>query len=147
MAFVSVDVVTLACGVARYVHKERMPPPSLGMQYAGMLAIPFERFFTNVLFAGMEHGTTGTREAMLAATGKVPMPGSDEPPPVLTNEEVERMHEAFRNAPPRRLVSDDEQWDPLFPQHPLSRVRAYLRRAQDTLAVDEAVRRARPFGV
>jgi hypothetical protein len=149
LAFVSIDVVTLACGVvaARYVHKEHMPPPSLGMQYVGMLALPFERFFTNVLFAGMEHGTTGTREAVLAATGKVRMQRSDGPPPVLTNEQVERMYDEFRNATPRRLASDDEQWDDLFPQHPLSRVRGHLRGVQETMTVDEVVRRARPFGV
>ena len=148
MAVISIDVLTLAGGVsaAQYVHKERMAAPSLGMRYAGMLTMPFADFFHNLWFIAEEADPTGYREAALMASGKVEMPPRPEVVPVIeSQEQLEAMYAEARNQPPPVTGCDDEQWDAAFPQHPLSRVRGYLRKVRETMTVDAAVRAATPF--
>lgn len=147
-AVVSIDVVTLACGVAaaQYVTKERMAAPSLGHRYVGMLTMPFTDFFHNLWFIAEEGDPTGFREAALMASGKVTMPEPEGPVPVIDSaEQLQAMYAAAREQPPVRTACDDEERDAAFPTHPLSRVRGYLRRVRDEMKVDEAVRAAKPF--
>lgn len=146
IAVVSIDVVLLAGGdvsAAQYVHKERRAETTHGMTYVGTFAIPFADVFTTLLFIAPEYGTTGVREAVLVAAGKVEMPIPDGPIPHLSNEQLEI---ELRNWKPRLSPCDDEQWDSLFPDHPLSRVRQYLRSARESMQVDPQVTHRPPYG-
>jgi hypothetical protein len=40
---------------------------------------------------------------------------------------------------------DDERWDPLFPEHPLTRLRTHLRRLCQTCRVSQEVRQSDAF--
>jgi hypothetical protein len=67
--------------------------------------------------------------------------------PLIENEEqLEALYAAAREKTAVRTACDDEEWDAAFPEHPLSRVRAYLRRVRETMAVDDAMRAAKSFG-
>ena len=148
LATVSVDVFSLPTGItcAQYVSKEFMPEPSLGHMYTGMITMPFRDFYCNIVFAAMEHGTTGLREAALVATGKVQLPAQKELPVVRTDEDLDRLYREARQGRPKLSGTDDEQWDAAFPDHPVSRVRAYLRNFRASLEVDSSVKEYPPFG-
>jgi len=147
-AMVAVDVVRSGAGVmcAQYITKEFMRAPSRGHVYMGMVSMPFREFYCNVYFVAMEQGTTGLREVVLVAKGKVQMPKQEHVPVIRNNEELEAMYRQAREGRPKLLGTDDEQWDAQFPDHPVSRVRRYLRHFCATLQVDDNVRRFPPFG-
>jgi len=99
------------------------------MTYVGSITIPFRDFSFVVKIQCPERGTTGVREAVLFqkqfSAGKVKL------------------------GPDRKIAGDwnpdDEQYDPQFPQHPISRVRKVLRRIEATCAVDAKTRTAARF--
>ncbi len=148
MACVSVDVFQWPAGIgcAQYVTKEHMPPPSLGHRYIGMITMPFRDFYCNVFFVAPELGTTGMREVALAAAGRIQMRKQDSIPTIKSNEELEELYRKARELPPILSGSDDEQWDSAFPDHPVSRVRTYLRAFRESLTVDARVRSYPQFG-
>jgi hypothetical protein len=59
----------------------------------------------------------------------------------------EEMFVRMRSAPLRRIASDDEEWDELFPEHPLTKVRGYLGHVASTLVIDPGLRGASPYRV
>src|SRR5262249_34327903 len=95
------------------------------------LWIPFEacRFQVNV--ESMEVGTTGMREAAVMLIAKDDWPQSEEPPVVVSS--GEDFFKRITRAPIVRLPSDHERYDHMFPDHPLSKVRARLNAIADTL--------------
>jgi hypothetical protein len=129
----SINLMQFPCGVtgALYLTKEWSTPPSPGVTYMGTVAIPFRQCYCNFYFSARELGTPGAREAALVRSGKVkltkPIDNSHDKPPVVTE-------------------CDAEKFDGLFPDHPLSRVRGYLRFLRETLTIDAAVKAQAPFG-
>jgi hypothetical protein len=128
----SINTMQFPCGItgALYLTKEWSTPPSPGVTYMGTVALPFRQCYCNFYFSARELGTPGAREAALAAAGKIQLPKGD----------------TSRAKPPVVTAGDAEVFDGLFPDHPLSRVRSYLRFLRETLTIDAAVKAQAPFG-
>jgi hypothetical protein len=141
-AMLSVDF-DRAAGVElmRGVFKYRSPEPgSLAMYYVGVLALPFRTFHFQINVESVEHGTTGVREAMVAALSPRPQPTTP-PVQVSSGEELfARMHASRSNL--MVLPSDAESYDESFPDHPLSKVRALQRHVVRTLRASPGLQRA-----
>ena len=148
LSTVSIDVIRFPTGVAggQYVNKEFMPEPSHGFLYTGIVTMPFRDFFCNFLFLAPEHGTTGFRESVLMATGKVSVPEQKEIPVIQNEQELEAMYRKARAGAPQVTACDNEEFDAIFPKHPLSRLRGYLKSFRESLAVDTVVKGYAPFG-
>jgi hypothetical protein len=145
-AVVSFEIIQLqGCEAVRHICKFRYPAPGdMRLVYLGSLMLPFCDFSFVVKVQSIEHGTTGIREAALAVAHP------DEPPAVRSSEpiEVESMDELFtrmHQAPIQRTSSDDVQYDTLFPDHPLSRVRIALPQLEASLRLDPEILRAAPY--
>jgi len=146
-AVISVDFVTVK-GIEAFqtIFKFRMPSNGLGKRYLGSLMFPFETFFCGFSFQCDEYGTTGMRESMaymIETGGKKSEPDST-PPPVVVNS-MEEFFDRVKQSPILRHPSDDEQYDPLIPNHPLTRTRQYLKKLKETIEFDEEVRKAKPY--
>lgn len=110
----------------RGLFKYRAPiPDSLAMYYVGIIWIPFEKFTYQINYEAIETGTTGIREAtVIAMLPDSQLPDTHSEPEMLDSIEV--LFDKFHHANIVRLPSDDAQYDEMFPEHPLSRVRALL---------------------
>ncbi|MFO0592028.1 MAG: hypothetical protein U0441_31060 [Polyangiaceae bacterium] len=142
--------ITTAAGVEalRGLFKYRAPVPrSLAMYYVGILWLPFQECLFQVNIEAMEAGTTGTREAavMLIEGDRWPKPPADTPPVVLQS--AEELFKRLGSAPVRQLPSDDERYDALVPDHPLSQVRARLTDVVASAQFEPHTGRLTPFRV
>jgi hypothetical protein len=108
------------------VFKYRSPQPShLGKYYVGIIWLPFRDFLFQINYESLERGTTGLREAAVAVIAE-PKPEETPEPEVVTS--AEDLFEKLRTGTIRRLPSDDPQFDAMFPDHPLTKVRDLQRR-------------------
>ena len=129
----------------RGLFKYRSPvPDSLGMYYVGIVWLPFRDCVFQVNVEAMEAGTTGFREAavMVLLGDEWPKPPQEQIPLIETEEQLQAL---YRSAPARQLPSDDAKYDPSFPDHPLSLVRARLAQVIATLRLESAGRALKPF--
>lgn len=119
----------------------------LGITYLGTWMVPLADFSFNIQVQCYETGTTGMREAAVMLMSDQTNPPKEvpnpEPPRVL--ESMEEYFDIVRTRPMRRLRADDEEFDAMFPDHPLSRLRGHLSHIANTLVVDDSIRTARPF--
>jgi hypothetical protein len=132
------------------LFKFRNPENRMGARILGTVMFTFETFFCGFQFQADEHGTTGMREAaayiILEKEGNLPpevVEAKKLPPRHITS-----LDEYFKEAsarPPFKHFADDERFDAAFPQHPLSRVRSYMKHVMETIEFDTEVRRAKPF--
>jgi hypothetical protein len=113
----------------------KFPQKPHGMSYIGAWTIPRRSFSFVVRVCCAEHGTTGVRDTLVAH--KLDLPKS--------KDWFRDPYDSRFRAPVLRNRSDDSEWDGLFPQHPLSRVRASLRSVKDSINIAEEVRRSEPF--
>jgi hypothetical protein len=108
----------------------KFPQKPHGTIYLASWTLPFTSFSYVIKVQCNEFGTTGIREAAvldkLLASGKfdikkdMPMVGS---------------------------IAADEKYDKVFPQHPLSRARAYMRHIAQTVQLDAEVLNAPRFRI
>lgn len=128
--------------VLRGIFKYRAPmPTSLAMYFVGILWIPFSNYNYQLNIEAMEQGTTGMREAVVYAMNPdryadLMSAATEEPEPVQVSS-AEEMYAHMRSKSLRSLPSDEEQYDSLFPDHPLSLVRGRLAKVCDTLKMDK----------
>ena len=94
------------CEVLHWLAKF-WPEGSTGRFYVATLWMPFSDALVRIDIAANEHGTTGVRESTVVSVASL-KPGSPASP-------------------------DDEFYDPYFPAHPLTLVRARLREVLETL--------------
>ena len=106
-----------------------------GMSYSGAWVIPRRCFSFVVRVICAEHGQTGTRDTLVAL--KLQLPNS--------KDWFQDPYDSRFRAPVLRNRSDDSEWDGLFPQHPLSCLRACLRSVKDSITIAEDVRQSEPF--
>ncbi len=111
------------------------PSDSLAVYIVGMIVVPLGGWFLQVNIEALEHGDTGTREAIYGVTQ--PRPSSQAPAVVVTADE---MFDRFRATLGQVLPSDAEEFDKLAPQHPLSRVRTRQRQVIDSLEIGPGLR-------
>ena len=129
------------------LFKYRAPEPmTTGMSYVSILWLPFENCCYQINVESMELGTTGMREAvvMAMAPDAWPMPSQSEIPRIESQEQLAAMYAAARKRPPPDVPSDDPKYDAMFPDHPLTKVRARMSRILTTLNLD-AVKRLSSF--
>jgi hypothetical protein len=119
--------------LAQIILKGMMPERR--MTYIGSLIIPFAACSWVIRMQAVEGSPTGIREAVWLE--KYLADGGD----------IDALAFVKRDGPPspdepvtvRRMPSDDAQWDTLYPQHPLSRVRAWLPACRQTFGVTPEV--------
>jgi tetratricopeptide (TPR) repeat protein len=120
--------------IAKY---ERIP----AYDYEGAITVHSRDLCLSITVRALERGTTGTRDAAvgahLAGLGELEIEPDE-------GGACERIKGWFQDPydPGYRgrslySVSDDERLDGLFPNHPLSKVRACLARIQDTLSIED----------
>lgn len=124
--------------LVRSIVKAR--PEGGPLVYVGSLIVPFATCSWVAKVQSLEVGVTGMREALWfdqhLAAGGTPEDAfaSGEPP-------------SSPGAHPgvRRLPSDDEVWDDIVPNHPLSRVRRLLPQLAASIEISPAAQRLSPF--
>jgi len=142
---VSAEVVEMqGLPAFKFIYKyEHLP----AYGYTGMVIFPFGRFCYVVAISSIERGITGARDAyvtaQLAESGKLEIEEFEEP---ASSGSIGRIKGWFRDPyEPEykgyilRSIADDEKYDSLFPEHPLSKVRKSLERIQDSLSYDESI--------
>lgn len=130
------DIVTVGGHRAlRGLFKYRSPIPDImGMMFVNILWIRLGDATAQINVESVEQGTTGMREATVCAmTGKSPASASPDEPVLM--ESVEDMFAHMRAQPLRVLPSDDRQYDQMFPDHPLSKVRQRMAQLEATLSI------------
>lgn len=130
-AIVSVDAVSVAQRPATQLIYKREDLPAYS--YTGMLYLQLDDLGYVIAIAAEEQGTTGVREAVVTASlfeeGK------------LTLETYESgwfrdPYDSGYRGPILRSLSDDESYDPSFPDHPLSKIRRTLADLRTSIRLD-----------
>jgi len=139
---IEVDVVSQAqLRLVRTLCK--FPQRPTGMAYIGSLALPFAAFSYLIKVQCPEQAITGLRDTLILSTL---IPPDDQGPQRWVEEEwAKDPYEPSDRSRLRRNLSEDEQYDAEFPDHPLSRARRYLARILRTLEVEPSLREAAPF--
>lgn len=121
------------CGLFKY----KFQPRQRALQYVGIVWIPFENYTFQINVESVEQGTTGRREAAIMLELGDEWPGSYAAPIFVAS--AEELMQRLNNARVINLPSDDEKYDPRFPDHPLSKVRRRLHEIIHTLKFDESI--------
>jgi hypothetical protein len=111
-------------------------PQSTGMAYVASLTWPFSQHSLVLKVQCAESGPTGVREAALLPSfmDAHPFDPSERP-----NAWMFDPYRPDRSDGLMRTIADDEKYDPVFPDHPLSRARATVRTVAETVSFDEEV--------
>lgn len=142
MGMIEVERVEVdGCSAVRTIVKSPQNPT--GMTYIGSVTFPFRDFSYVLKVQCAEHGITGMRDAIILdqmiSSGKVEWSGGQ-----LVGMQQDA-YDATIVSPIMRNVSDSEEYDAMFPQHPLSRVRAFFRQVLPTIQIADEVKTAAPF--
>ena len=137
-AIVEVELCEIG-GMAAVREILKVPQKPTGMGYLGSFMLPCSDSAYLLAVACPERGLTGMRDtaifAKLMQSGEVKFEEGNEQP---TNW-MRDPYDAAIVGPPARNRADDEAYDVLFPEHPLSRVRSLLRQIGTSLRIsDEA---------
>ena len=143
-AIIEVDTPEVdGCLAVRQIIKIRQQ--SHGMTYLGSITLPFLDFSYVIKVQCEERGATGIRDAIVfdqkMATGEVAID-------VERNDSRGWMRDPYDPSNVdafARNLSEAEEYDELFPDHPLSRLRPVLKHVQATLRIAEEVKRAPRF--
>jgi len=116
----------------------KIPQKPTGMGYMGSLALPLPDGAYLLTAACHEHGITGRRDTAifvkLSKSGAAPLAEGEAPTFVWMRDP----YDPSIVGPPARTRADDEAYDALFPDHPLSRVRRLLRQIAGSLRIADA---------
>jgi hypothetical protein len=144
-AVVSVECLTCdELDAVKSISKYRQTASSrrspLGIVYLGLYIFPLAEFHYRIKVQCYEYGTTGLREAAVAI--QQPRPAGSEYTLISSMQELlaSSGQQQVKTSP-----ADDERYDESFPNHPLSRLRRYLRHIEETLTADESIKLAEPF--
>ena len=110
------------------------------MVYIGSYTIPFKNCSYVVKVVCVEQGITGIRDSailsLMITNGTVKR----------DNEEEGRLKGWMRdpydnsiNLPFMMNLSESEKFDDMFPNHPLSRLRKYLKHIEETIKIDKSL--------
>lgn len=111
----------------RTLIKRRLEPRGFG--FVGSWLIPFRDSFYVIRFEAREHGITGVREAAVMLV-ELPNPQLDESGKMVgwMVDPYDRAHDQGA----MYTLADQEKYDAMLPDHPLSSVRRYLDDFQKT---------------
>ena len=118
----------------------KFPKQPSGMVYIGSYTIPFKNLSYVVKVVCVEQGMTGIRDSavlqIMMTNGTVK----------IDNEEEGRLKGWMRdpyddsiNLPFMMNLSESEKFDDMFPNHPLSRLRKYLKHIEETIKIDKSL--------
>jgi hypothetical protein len=145
-AVVSIDFLNVK-GVEAFqtILKYRMEARPLGRMYLGTLMFPMETFFCGIQFVCNEFGTTNLRESLAYLTHPDSKKAKSEPEksPVVINS-ADEFFDHLKEQPIIRLPSDDEIYDGLIPDHPLTHVRKHLKHLAATIEFDKEIFKTKP---
>jgi hypothetical protein len=135
-AIVEVELCEVA-GLAAVREILKVPQKPTGMGYLGSFAIPLPKSAYLLTMACLERGITGTRDtaifARLLQSGDVKFEDGNQQP-------IDWMQDPYDSSitgPPARNRADDEAYDGLFPDHPLSRVRRILAQIGNSMRMSD----------
>jgi hypothetical protein len=102
--------------------------------YTAMIILPFKDFWFQLTMASVERGVTGQRDAFVTASlaqeGKLELESFDKPDSKGATGRIKGWfqdpYDPNYSGLILRSISDDEKYDTLFPQHPLTKVRHWL---------------------
>lgn len=146
LAVIEIDTIEIdTVKVVKTIFKA--PQQSRGMVYIGSLTIPFQDFSYVVKLQAEERGITGLRDTAIfhkmIESGKVIMKDN--------NDDVEVigwMQDPYDSAFKAKIMmnlSELEEYDKLFPEHPLSRVRGIFPSVVKTLKIDGSLKESPVF--
>jgi hypothetical protein len=117
------------------LFKYRSPlPQSMGMMFVSILWIRLGDRTAQINVESTEDGVTGVREAAVCAmTAETPTSAAPDEPVLVDS--IEEMFVHVRAQPLRPLRSDNSQFDQMFPDHPLSKVRHRMTQLVATLSI------------
>jgi hypothetical protein len=138
-AIIEVDILQVnGCSAVRQIIK--VPQQPHGMTYLGSITLPFRNFSYVIKIQCEEHGTTGIRDSVILAqkraTGEVTL---DVDKHALRGWMRDPYDPSIVDVFARNLSEADE-YDKHFPDHPLSRLRPVLKHVQATLRIAEEVK-------
>ena len=112
---------------------------SAGICYIGSYTIPFKNFSYVVKMQCIEQGATGMRDAilleMMIRNGKVQL---GEEGGIMKGWMRDPYDDSIQ-LPFMMNLSESEEFDNMFPKHPLSRMRKYLKEIEETIKIDESL--------
>jgi hypothetical protein len=135
---IEADFVQLdSCQAVKAIIKT---PQHSGTTYTGYLVIPFQKFNYVINVKCKEEGLTGTRDTAIflkmKLQGKIKIDNE--------NGDVKGWAQDPYNPSVKggllRNLSEDEQYDKDFPDHPLSRLRAHTKSIESSIKIDEAIK-------
>jgi hypothetical protein len=142
VAMLEVDPTQIAgLPAVRTILKARLQPR--GFAFIGSYTLPFADRSYVLKVQSDERGITGVREAAVLAMETMEIE-VDEQTGKMVGWEQDPYDSSYR-APFLRNRADDEKYDVTFPDHPLSKVRSYLRELAEQLDVASEIRSAKPF--
>jgi len=122
----------------------KLPQIPAGMSYNGLIFFPFKDFSYSLYMRFEETGVTGAREAAVLD----PLIGSGEVKLVVGAAGAviegfdEDLYEPTLRGPLVRNRAERPEYDEQFPEHPLSKLRACLRKVKENIAYDQVVAEA-----
>jgi hypothetical protein len=139
---ISVETPEVA-GVRCYEAICKFPQQPTGMQYSGMLIIPFRDFWFAVSIRSAEVGMTGVRDTILLAQNL--QENKFDPANPLAGLYKDPYDPSIKTGVLMNK-SEEEAYDARFPDHPLSRVRLFLRKQLiESIKIDAKVFECAPF--
>jgi hypothetical protein len=122
---ISADLSTQGVGVAI----AKFPQKPSGMTYEGQLVVVRDHSESRVIVRFPETGMTGFRDAAIFDSHIANLPDDVDP----TQGWMSDPYDKTRRDPLMRNGADDERFDAKFPEHPLTLVRAELKRLERSL--------------
>lgn len=140
---IELDSLPASCGVAKY----RSPINPMAMLYVAQIAVPVRDFAYHLKIECAETGDVGARETavmLLREKQGLPWPsvGGSRGATVLDEHDLASRAQMTMSEPAPLLPSDNEEYDEVLPQHPLSVLRRTLHRIRSTVSIDECVKHA-----
>jgi hypothetical protein len=127
---VSLDSFTNAAFPCMQFIDKRLGKDGAGATYLGMLFVPFHTLTFVVSGVRGESGITGIREAVVAdrliGEGRLENWDVSDPKTGLREHWFQDPFDPDYQGTVRRCFADDEAFDALFPEHPLTRIRTNM---------------------
>ncbi len=117
----------------------KFPMQPQGMAYIGSYTIPFKNFSYVIKVQCIEQGTTGIRDntifELMIRNGKIKL----NPEKHSVEGWMKDPYDESVHLPLMMNLSESEEFDSQFPEHPLSRMRVFLKHIEETIKIDDSL--------